>query len=72
MPSWKELKRYCDRDGWENYKTTDHFFYRKVLPNGEVLHTKVSNSSAQIGPALWRKILNNQLCTSQEHFDDVI
>ncbi len=29
MPSWKELKRFCDRDGWELYKETDHYFYRK-------------------------------------------
>lgn len=23
MPRWKELKRFCDRDGWECYKDTD-------------------------------------------------
>jgi hypothetical protein len=25
MPSWKELKRFCDRDQWDLYKDTDHF-----------------------------------------------
>ncbi|HNR05102.1 MAG TPA: type II toxin-antitoxin system HicA family toxin, partial [Bacillota bacterium] len=30
MPSWKELKRFCENDGWELYKTTDHYFYRKI------------------------------------------
>ena len=30
MPRWKELKRFCDRDGWELYKDTDHYFYRKI------------------------------------------
>ncbi len=45
MPSWKELKRFCDRDGWELYKTTDHYFYRKRLANGDILFTKVSMGS---------------------------
>ena len=26
MPKWNELKRYCERDGWELYKETDHYF----------------------------------------------
>ena len=30
MPRWKELKRFCERDGWELYKDTDHYFYRKI------------------------------------------
>lgn len=38
MPRWKELKRFCDRDNWECYKITDHYFYRKVLPNGDILY----------------------------------
>lgn len=69
MPSWKELKRYCERNGWELYKTTDHFFYRKVMPNGDLYRTKVSNSSAQIGANLWKKILKEQLHTTQEEFN---
>jgi hypothetical protein len=34
MPRWKELKRFCERDGWELYKDTDHYYYRKILPDG--------------------------------------
>ena len=30
MPRWTDLRRFCDRDGWELYKKTDHYFYRKV------------------------------------------
>ena len=48
MPRWKELKRYCDRDGWELYKETDHYFYRKILPDGTILRTKVSKGSSEI------------------------
>ena len=29
MPRWRELKRFCENDGWELYKETDHYFYRK-------------------------------------------
>ena len=29
MPSWKELKRFCESDGWELYKETDYYFFRK-------------------------------------------
>jgi hypothetical protein len=30
MPSWRDLKRFCERDGWELWKNTDHYFYMKV------------------------------------------
>ena len=47
MPKWKELKRFCDRDGWELYKDTDHFFYRKVDSDGSIRRTKVSKGSGE-------------------------
>ena len=31
MPRWKELKRFCDRDGWELYKETDHYKVTKLF-----------------------------------------
>lgn len=31
MPRWKELKRFCERDGWELYKDTDHYFFGKSI-----------------------------------------
>ena len=48
MPKWKDLKRYCERDHWELYKETDHYFFRKVLDDGTVLRTKVSKGSGEI------------------------
>jgi hypothetical protein len=72
VPSWKELKRYCDRDGWELYRETDHYFYRKILPDGTIYRTKISKGSGQIGPALWKEILKRQLHTTQEHFNSVV
>ena len=41
MPSWRELERFCGRDGWELYKITDHYFYRKIM-RMEAKRTKIS------------------------------
>lgn len=72
MPSWKELKRFCDNDGWELYKETDHYFYRKIDSNGNVRRTKVSKGSGEIRYHLWREILKKQLGVSQEYFNKKI
>lgn len=72
MPKWKDVKRYCERDGWELYKVTDHYFYRKVLEDGSILRTKVSKGSGEIQYHLWREILNKQLKTTQEQFNKLI
>lgn len=72
MPRWRELKIFCDRAGWELYKDTDHYFYRKILDNGDILRTKVSKGSGEIHYHLWQEILCKQLRTTQEHFNEVI
>lgn len=72
MPKWKELKRFCDNDGWECYKITDHYFYRKILPNGEILFTKVSMGSGEIHKHMWQEIRSRQLKVSQEYFNSKI
>ena len=72
MPKWKDLKRYCEKDGWELYKETDHDHYRKVLDDGTVLRTKVSRGSGEIATKLWAEILKKQLQTTQEEFNKKI
>ena len=72
MPKWKELKRFCDNDGWECYKITDHYFYRKRLINGDILFTKVSMGSGEIPSNLWQKIRSRQLQVTQEYFNSKI
>ena len=57
MPKWKELKRFCERDGWELYKDTDHYFYRKINADGTVFRTKVSKGSGEIHRGMWQVIL---------------
>ena len=48
MPRWKDLKRFCERDGWELYKNTDHYFYKKIDENENLRFTKVSRGSGEI------------------------
>ena len=69
MPSWRDLKRFCEHDGWELYKSTDHYFYRKYDEQGNPKRTKVSKGSGEIGKKLWKEILNKQLRVSTEYFN---
>ena len=72
MPRWKDLKRFCERDGWELYKSTDHYYYRKILDDGSIKMTKVSRGSGEIHTHMWREILNKQLQVTQEYFNKII
>ena len=72
MPSWKDLKRFCERDGWELYKNTDHYFYRKDGNDGTPKFTKVSKGTGEIKGKLWHVILNRQLQVTKEYFNSKI
>lgn len=71
MPRWKELKRFCERDGWELYKDTDHYYYRKIDAKGNIRMTKVSKGSGEIHRAMWQMILKRQLQVTQEYFNNM-
>lgn len=72
MPSWKDLKRFCEKDGWELYKKTDHYFYRKSDQDGNIRRTKVSQGTGEIHGHLWHEILKRQLQVNQEYFNSKI
>ena len=72
MPSWKDLKRFCERDGWELYRQTDHFYFRKFDDNGNIRRTRVSKGSGEIKGHLWDEILKKQLQVSKEYFNSKI
>ena len=72
MPSWRDLKRFCEKDGWKLYKDTDHYFYRKTDENGNLRFTKVSRGSGEIKAHLWKEILRKQLCVTEEYFNSKI
>ena len=68
MPSWRDLRRFCESDDWELFKDTDHYFYRKEGTDGNVRRVKVSKGSGEIRKHLWSEILKNQLKVSKEYF----
>ena len=72
MPSWKDLRRFCEKDGWVLYKSTDHYFYMKQDEDGKIRKTRVSRGSNEIGPALWKLILKKQLQVTKEYFNSKI
>lgn len=72
MPTWKELKRFCERDSWELYKDTDHYYYRKFDSNGNIRRTKVSKGTGEIHGYLWSEILKKQLQVSTDYFNSKI
>ena len=61
MPTWKELRRFCEKDGWVLYKSTDHYYYRKFMSDGTFKRTKISYGSKKIPGFLWKNILKKQL-----------
>jgi len=69
MPSWKELRRFCEHDGWELYKDTDHYYYRKIMKDGSLKRTKISKGTGEIPKKLWQTILHKQLQVGIEYFN---
>ncbi|TDA69859.1 MAG: type II toxin-antitoxin system HicA family toxin [Clostridia bacterium] len=68
-PRFRELKSYCENNGWVLIRQTDHFYYEKVLTDGRVLRTRVSFAlHKEIPKHLWRRILERQLQVSEEEF----
>ena len=72
MPSWRDLRKFCERDGWILYKDTDHYFYRKDDESETPRFTKVSKGTGEIGRHLWRETLNKQLQVTIEYFNSMI
>jgi hypothetical protein len=75
LPTYAELKRFCEVDGWydsdaqRGAKTGDHFRFGRVLRDGTRLRTRVSHGSGSIrDPATFKDILRSQLQVSEEQF----
>ncbi|KAF0194045.1 MAG: hypothetical protein FD169_2091 [Bacillota bacterium] len=68
-PKFKDLKKYCEKNGWILLPNTDHWYYEKVLIDGTVLRTKVSHATHKEIPAhLWQLILTKQLQITNSEF----
>ena len=70
VPGKKDLRRFCELNGWEKTKATspDHDRYRKTLENGDILRTRVSHGRGPAcdDPALWNRIWRGQLALKSE------
>lgn len=68
-PKFRDLKKYCEKNGWVIIRNTDHWYYEKVLADGTVLQTKVSHAvHKEIPSNIWKLILKKQLKISEEEF----
>ncbi len=68
-PKFKDLKKYCDKNGWVLIRNTDHWYYEKVLSDGTVLRTKISHATHKEIPSnLWKLILQKQLKITEKEF----
>jgi len=73
QPTHRDLRKFCDNDGWDPKKRGDHWRYTKRLPDGRPLRTKVSFGSGEIGdPGLFAAILREQLLVSEAEFWRVV
>lgn len=71
VPTKRDVKRFCDIDGWEELPRTDHHRYKETLDNGQILRTRVSfgSGSAFDDPRLWQRVWRVQLgLESEEEF----
>jgi len=69
MPSWKDLRRFCQNDGWEMYKDSKDYHYRKEDADGIIRKTKASKGTGEIYGHLWQEILKKQLNVTMEYFN---
>jgi hypothetical protein len=68
-PSWREIEEFCRIDGWTVVRETDHRFFQKVLPSGEVLETHTSFASRKaMSRGRFGAILRTQLKVTREQF----
>ena len=63
-PTWDEVREFLQHDRWtaDRKRSTDHDYFTKTLPDGEILITKVSRSSEKtMSPGRFKAILSDQL-----------
>ncbi|EGO5243406.1 hypothetical protein E0T48_002724 [Enterococcus faecalis] len=73
MPSWKELERFLKNDGWSHItnKSGRDKWYEKRLANGDLLQSRVSKGSGEIGKTQFKVILKQQLKCNLTYFNKV-
>jgi len=65
-PTWTQIERFCEIDGWSEARRSGHVFFEKVLADGTVLQTHRSHASRKtMSPGRFRAILRYQLQVSE-------
>jgi hypothetical protein len=83
VASLKDHQKFCEVEGWtcvshgtgRRGKGRDHVRYELALPDGRILRTKIShpiNRRTNYGIDLWKHILRDQLCVTQQQFWDCV
>jgi hypothetical protein len=81
LATFGDLKAFVEHDGWTEEpnlargraRTGDHWRYRKDLPDGASLRTKVSHSLRdEIGIDLFKYIVRDQLRVTEDRFWEVV
>lgn len=68
--------KYCTTEGWQLVRDArgrsvgHHATYELDLPDGRILRTRISRppNTTTYGPDLWKAILRDQLCVSEDEF----
>lgn len=72
-PTWDEVFDFLRYDGWRHIRSTDHEFYEKALPDGEILRTHASRSGSKaMSPGRFKAILADQLHVNEDAFWTVL
>lgn len=67
----KQLRRFLLRNGWVMVSNIDHEYYKKILPDGEILRTFLSHGNGEIPTSVWRK-MKKQMRLTDEEFNEVL
>jgi len=73
--TWDEVREFLQHDRWtaDRKRSTDHDYFTKTLPDGEILITKVSRSSqTTMSPGRFKAILSDQLRLGEAQFWEVL
>lgn len=71
MPSWSDLERYLQRNGWVLIRSTGRDKIYEKQESGQLIRrTAVSKGTGEIGKGLFARILKQQIGITKQEFDD--
>lgn len=71
QPNRAAHRRFVEAEGWHEVESTHHDTYELVLPDGDVLRTRISRPPSKkhtYGRRMWAHILRDQLAVTEAEF----